>query len=181
MTQTNKTVPERLEGPGITLRRLQLTDRDALAAAVAESADALGAWMPWANGDYGPDEASTFLATAWLGWQARTTFEFAVVDPEHGELLGLCGLNQRSGDSMNLGYWVRSPEAGEGVASAAAKLVSDFGINQLKLSRVRIFHAVGNVGSGRVAQKAGFQREGVLRSRLILHDVAHDAVIWSRI
>jgi RimJ/RimL family protein N-acetyltransferase len=39
--------------------------------------------------------------------------------------------------------------------------------------------AAGNLASQRVAEKAGATREGILRGRLILHDVAHDAVMFS--
>ena len=176
-------LPEHLSDGRLVLRRADPADVDELSAGVLESVAELSPWMPWASPAYDRRAAATFLATTWLAWNAQTGFEFVVRDALDRRFLGVCGLNgiDRDNRRANLGYWVRSPEAGEGVASAAAKLVSDFGINQLKLSRVRIFHAVGNVGSGRVAEKAGFQREGVLRSRLILHDVAHDAVIWSRI
>jgi len=39
--------------------------------------------------------------------------------------------------------------------------------------------AVGNAASIRVAEKIGGVREGVLRSRLLLHGEFHDAVLFS--
>jgi len=41
--------------------------------------------------------------------------------------------------------------------------------------------ATGNTRSLRVAEKAGAQREGFLRNRLLIQDKAHDAVMHSLI
>jgi RimJ/RimL family protein N-acetyltransferase len=169
---------EPLDAGPVRLRRLELSDRDALAAAVRGSVEALAPWMPWAHPGYGPEEASTFLANAWLGWQAQTSFEFAVVAPTTGELLGLCGLNQRAGDSMNLGYWVRTSYAGHGVATAAARRVARFGFEHVGLRRITLYHAIDNVASGRVAAKVGFTREGHERARLLLPGGAADCLTY---
>ena len=45
--------------------------------------------------------------------------------------------------------------------------------------RIEILAAVGNVPSQHVAEKAGAICEGILRQRLLLHGVAHDAVVFS--
>lgn len=176
-------LPEHLSDGVVVLRRADPTDVDDLTAAVRASLEELRPWMPWATASYGRADSATFLATCWLGWNARTSFEFAVRDAVDRRFLGMVGLNglDAANRRANLGYWVSTSEAGRGIATAATELVARFGLEQLKLSRVRIFHAVGNPGSGRVAEKAGFQREGVLRRRLVLHDVAHDAVLWSRV
>ena len=42
-----------------------------------------------------------------------------------------------------------------------------------------VVFAVSNLPSQRVAEKAGAVREGVLRRRLLLHGVSHDAVMFS--
>src|SRR5437588_791403 len=39
--------------------------------------------------------------------------------------------------------------------------------------------AVDNVGSQRVAEKAGATREGILRNRLLINGRPHDAVLYS--
>ena len=79
----------------------------------------------------------------------------------------------------NLGYWVRSSRVGQGVATAATRLAAQFGFEELKFTRIEIVAATGNVGSLRVAEKAGARREGVLRNRLMLGGKLHDAVMHS--
>jgi len=47
------------------------------------------------------------------------------------------------------------------------------------LHRLEILVAVGNAASIRVAEKVSGVREGILRSRLLLHDEFYDAVLFS--
>jgi RimJ/RimL family protein N-acetyltransferase len=80
-----------------------------------------------------------------------------------------------------LGYWVRSSQTRRDVATTATLLVARFGLEELKLNRVEIFVAAGNVASLRVAEKVGATREGLLRSSLVIHGKVHDAVMFSLI
>ena len=96
--------------------------------------------------------------------------------------LGGVGLNfiNRVHQVGNLGYWVRSSETGKGVASRAARLAAQFGFAQLGLHRIEILAAIPNLASQRVAERAGAVREGVLRKRLLIRGVPHDAVLFTR-
>ncbi len=76
---------------------------------------------------------------------------------------------------------MRSSQIGRGVATAATLLAAEFGFEDLGLNRIEILTAIGNVASGRVAEKAGAKKEGILRSRLLLHNCPQDAVMYSLI
>ena len=47
------------------------------------------------------------------------------------------------------------------------------------MKRIEIVAAVGNRRSQRVAEKVGAAREGILRNRLKIGEVWHDAVMFS--
>ena len=79
----------------------------------------------------------------------------------------------------NLGYWVRASCERRGIASDAARTLARAGLLQGGLVRVEIIAEVTNLGSQRVAEKAGATREGVLRSRIFLRGEARDAVGFS--
>jgi RimJ/RimL family protein N-acetyltransferase len=81
--------------------------------------------------------------------------------------------------TANLGYWVRTSAAGQGVTSQAVRLLAEWAFANTNLERLEIVAAVGNVRSQRVAEKADALREGLLRSRLYLHGQPHDAVVYS--
>ena len=79
----------------------------------------------------------------------------------------------------NLGYWVRTSATRNGIASKAARLVAQFGFEELGLHRIEIIAAIPNIASQRVAEKIGAVREAVLRKRLLIRDQSQDAVLFS--
>jgi len=80
---------------------------------------------------------------------------------------------------MNLGYWVKTPASGRGIATEATVALAQFGFDYLRLLRIEIVMSVRNTASRRVAEKAGGQFEGILANRLYLHGEAHDARLYS--
>ena len=54
-----------------------------------------------------------------------------------------------------------------------------FSFESLGLNRAELLVPTANVASQRVAEKAGARREGLLRKRLRLNGVAHDAFVYS--
>ncbi len=87
----------------------------------------------------------------------------------------------RANMMANLGYWVRTGKAGQGIATAATLLCARFAFEDLGMQRVEISIAIENEASCRVAEKAGATKEGVLRNRLKLLDRQHDAYMYSLI
>jgi RimJ/RimL family protein N-acetyltransferase len=107
-------------------------------------------------------------------------FEFAIT-ADDGTYLGGCGLNQIDAlnQRANLGYWVRSSATSKGVATAATRLMRDWGFANTDLVRLEVLVAVGNLASRRVAEKSGAVYEGTLRSRLMVHGIRHDAAMYA--
>ena len=87
----------------------------------------------------------------------------------------------RTHNFANLGYWVRTSRTGQGIATAAARLVAEFGFAELRFTRLEIVAAVRNIASQRVAEKVGATREGIERNRHVVHGRIHDAVMYSLI
>ena len=65
-----------------------------------------------------------------------------------------------------IGYWVAAPARGRGVCTRALRLLSRWALDELELQRLDLITDPDNVASQRVAEKAGFRREGVLRAHL---------------
>jgi RimJ/RimL family protein N-acetyltransferase len=71
---------------------------------------------------------------------------------------------------------------GRGVATAATRLAGNWAFEAVpELARLQLRAAVENVASNRVAEKAGFTREGVLRAQRFNPrlDRRVDFVMWS--
>lgn len=93
---------------------------------------------------------------------------FAICEPEHGELIGSIGLQiEREQRRAELGYWMGKPWRGKGLTSEAASAVLDHGFGELGLERIFASHFPWNPASGRVLEKAGMQREGLLRGHAL--------------
>lgn len=137
-------------------------------------------WLPWCHPGYALPEAEAWAAKQPPLRGRGEEFNFVITDAT-GRFLGGCGLNQLNAlhRSANLGYWVRSSAAGAGVAPAAVVALARWAFANTALERLEILAATANRRSQRVAEKAGAVREGVLRRRLQLHGVAHDAVVYS--
>jgi RimJ/RimL family protein N-acetyltransferase len=160
----------RLEDEAIVLRLLEDDDALALASAIGSDPD-LDRWtrIPF---PYTEDDAREFIAST-------EESAFAILDRSSGELLG--GIGARTFDMaiVDIGYWVKADARGRGVATRALVLVARFAFDELGAGRVQLTTELDNLASQRVAEKAGFSREGVLRSYLDFKGRRRDAVMFS--
>jgi len=66
-----------------------------------------------------------------------------------------------------------------GAATVAVQLVACWAFDELGVQRLELTTAPENVASQRVAERAGFTREGVLRGAQFRASRWHDVVVWS--
>ncbi len=162
------------------IRPYALTDVDDLFAAARESVAEVYPWLPWCHPGLCREEAQAWVEEQVKAFAGGEAFEFVILGADGG-FVGGCGINllDRVHQRANLGYWVRTSEAGRGAASAAARAAAAWAFRETDLVRLEILAAVENRPSQRVAEKVGALREGTLRRRLLLHGRHHDAAVYS--
>jgi RimJ/RimL family protein N-acetyltransferase len=99
-------------------------------------------------------------------------------------LLGSISVHRidRDQEDGEIGYWIAPAARGRGLAPRAAEAASRWAFADLGLHRIQLFHAVANVASARVAEKAGFTCEGRLRQSHRYGDgLRHDELLWARL
>jgi RimJ/RimL family protein N-acetyltransferase len=98
-------------------------------------------------------------------WTSSTDAEFVIADPSQTEPLGLISLRiaERDPGLAAVGYWLLPEARGRGAATVAVQLVARWAFDELGVQRLELTTAPENVASQRVAERAGFTREGVLR------------------
>jgi ribosomal-protein-serine acetyltransferase len=135
---------------------------EAMWTATEASLEELRRWMLWAV-DATREGTETFAAEAEREWNEGTGFHFTI--NRDGDLDGALGLEVRAPINRigEIGYWIRSDRAGQGLVTEAAEAVVAFGFDVLGLYRVELRAGVGNRASQRVAEKLGFRLEGTLR------------------
>jgi RimJ/RimL family protein N-acetyltransferase len=81
--------------------------------------------------------------------------------------------------SAEIGYGVRPAARGKGLATEALTAVSRWALSTGGLQRAWLRVSVGNAASMRVAQKAGFRQEGLLRRATLEEDGLHDVAVFA--
>ena len=90
---------------------------------------------------------------------------FAITEKETGRVLGSVGVRfNEERDVGELGYWVRAGTRGRGYTTRAVVLACRWAFGLEGVARLQLRADVENEPSRRVAEKAGFTLEGVLRS-----------------
>jgi RimJ/RimL family protein N-acetyltransferase len=112
-------------------------------------------------------------------WATGRGVVFAVVDSRGGDLLGSLGLSgvDRADGLAEIGFWTAPWARRRGVTVEAVGAVCRWAFAELGRERIEWQAGVGNIGSRRVAERAGFIVEGMLRSRLVLAGRRTDAWI----
>lgn len=164
----------------ITLRPYHPDFAPAMFEAARESLATVGPWMPWLHDDYKLEHAKLWAERQQENFRDGLEYDFMILDPSE-RFLGACGINQidLANPRANLGYWIRTSAQNRGIATAATRLLVDWAFSNTPLVRLEVVVSVENAASLRVAEKAGAVREGVLRSRILLHGRIHDAVLFS--
>ncbi|HEX6789237.1 MAG TPA: GNAT family N-acetyltransferase [Gaiellaceae bacterium] len=141
----------------VTLRAWRREDSEALVECLDGDPE-ITIWL-----DQVPQPYTRADALAYIGGIGESTF--AVTDAETGRILGSIGVRfSETGDVGEIGYWLRSDARGRGVMTRALVLAARWALGAGGAARVQLRADVENVASRRVAEKAGFQLEGVLRS-----------------
>ena len=102
-------------------------------------------------------------------------------DGDSDALLGTTGLLRPVWEHrvVEIGYFVAPHARGHGYATRAVKLLAPWALTAVGFQRVTADIDVENTGSQRVAERAGFTREGTLRRYRRRHGVREDLVMFS--
>ena len=131
---------------------------------------------------YTDEHARTWIEQTVRDWDRREgEAAFAVTEATGGKVVGAIGLRLMEDYSPrgSIGYWVASEARGRGVGTAALRLVSRWGLDELGLGRVELVTDPENRASQRVAEKAGFRHEGTLRGYMQMPNGRRDCVMFS--
>ena len=165
----------------LVLRPFRRRDVGALHDAISVSLEDLQPWLPWVEG-YDRGVSQRFIRESVAAWAERRAYDFTVrtiEDPNrHIGNVSIWTTSAQNGIG-EVGYWIRSDETGRGYGAEATTRVVQIGFEEMRLHKVQLRIAVGNVRSERIAEGLGFAYEGTLRDEVKVADTWLDHTVWS--
>lgn len=188
MIQAKETDEGPLQMPILTgrlvIRPPQADESQALFDAIQESQDHIAPWLAWSRFHKELADTQKYTMQAMEKWMERSELPMRVFDRADGGFIGGCGFVATDWNvrAFEIGYWVRSTRHGEGLVSESVNAVTRWAFDTLGAVRVCIRADSTNDRSRAVAERLGFELEGVLRRDS--HSPAgelRDTAIYSRL
>jgi ribosomal-protein-alanine N-acetyltransferase len=165
-----------LEQGGLRLRPWSLDDVDDAVRCCND--EQVRRFLPPIPIPYTPLDAEEFITGADEALE-RDSLTMVACDAASGSLRGAVGMRMVDPGVAQFGYWVDPEQRDRGVATTALRLVTRWTLRELEPARLQLFTDVDNEISMRVAERAGFTREGTLRNWYDLRGERRDAVMFS--
>ncbi len=106
---------------------------------------------------------------------------FAVIDRVTSGLVGSIDAHGMSDGVAHVGYWTAPSVRGRDLTADALRTLTGWFLRDGGAARVELVVEPANVGSVRVAEAAGFTREGLLRQRFVLRGRRADVAMYSMV
>jgi [ribosomal protein S5]-alanine N-acetyltransferase len=139
----------------------------------------------WINlADRFPHPYTRANADEWIGIASKHTplYDFAIV--VDGIAVGGVGIILKEGirrRTAEIGYWLGEEFWGRGIATEALNAMTGYAFSQFDLVRIQASVFEWNPASMRVLEKAGYQREAVLKQNVTKDHHIMDEYIYSLI
>ncbi|WP_086460664.1 GNAT family protein [Agreia sp. VKM Ac-1783] len=130
----------------------------------------------------GEPEALAFIERQNQRVESGAGYVFAIAN-EDDRAVGHIGLffTNGAGARASIGYWVGPSERRRGYAADALATLTSWSLRLHDLDRLELYVEPWNVGSWRAAEKAGYEREGLLRAWERIDGRPRDMYMYARI
>lgn len=167
--------PDSITDGVVALRTMRESDR---AATLSAFADPLV--REWLNMPPRPSDADfdAVMRTIRNGFESGDRYDYCVTEPPDDVSLGAVIASRRHRDNWEVAYLARAEGRGRGLMTRAVRLLCDWLLEE-GVGRIEIRTHPDNEASQKLAQRAGFLREGLERKSIWLHNERQDAIVWS--
>lgn len=162
----------------LILRPLTLQDAEAMFSGWTTDPDVIRylSWKPHVS----IDETKRILSY-WMSNYPDTKFYLWGIQLREGRLIGTISFHSISEafERAEVGYALAKNVWGKGYATEALKALLTLAFETIRFHRIEAHHAVLNPASGKVMEKCGMQREGLLREYYRANAGFQDAYLYS--
>ena len=108
----------------------------------------------------------------------RTAYAIATETEAVGSIGMLQGVDVHR-FTAEMGYWLAEPFWGQGIMTEVVRFFTDWIFSEFGLHRISAVPYATNIASHRVLEKAGFQKEGIIRSGAFKDGKVVDQIMYS--
>ncbi|WP_085523652.1 GNAT family N-acetyltransferase [Tuberibacillus sp. Marseille-P3662] len=164
--------PSEIKTRRLILRMPKPGDGQVINEAICHSINDLRPWMAFAKDIPTVEESEKNVREACAKFILREALRFHIFHKEGGQFIGSAGLSHPHWDlpKFMIGYWLNSYEKGQGYMTEAVQGLTDFAFHHVGAKRLEMLIAVDNRKSQKVAERAGYTLEGVLKNEDRLMD-----------
>jgi [ribosomal protein S5]-alanine N-acetyltransferase len=171
--------PARFETESLILRPPTLADAQSIFQAYAQDLEVTRylTWRPHLS----ILQTMEFLSGCMEAWKGDLRFPYVITIKEADSAIGMIEI-RLNGFKADVGYGIGKTFWGKGFMTEALSAISVWALNQPEIYRVWAVCDVDNLASARVMEKAGMQREGLLRREIIHPSISsepRDCYIYS--
>jgi [ribosomal protein S5]-alanine N-acetyltransferase len=170
----------RIEGKQIYLRFLEEKDAEAMKQLYLRNREFFQQYSPKRHeAYYSYTRHLNSIKHATESRKIDREYSFGIFLRETDELIGdvdLTGVLRDALQACYIGYSLDRSHNGKGHVTEAVKLVVDYGFKHLHLHRIVAGVMPSNIGSIRVLEKAGFEKEGIARKNVKINGKWEDHV-----
>ena len=166
----------------LIIRCKRASDAPLLKHAVDSSLDHLRQWMPWAMHE--PSELWVIeerIARFQVEFQSGQDRNYGIFNLEETEILGGIDLHPTGyHGTLELGYWLRADQTGQGLATEAAAALTRAAFTELGAQRIEIRCDPRNLRSARIPERLGLRLEKTLvADTLTPTGEPRDTMVWA--
>lgn len=160
------TFPHQFETERLIVRAPKQEDWKPLYIAMQASINELKPWLPFARKNQTEQDVQKTTKEAYLNFLSREDLRFHAFDKETGKFIISSGLHRIDWEvrKFEIGYWIDTKYSGKGYVTEMVKGLASFAFRELAANRVEIRCDTKNGRSKAVAERAGFELEGILRN-----------------
>jgi len=163
--------PEIIETERLILRKPRMDDAPAVFSGWVQDPEVTHflTWRPHEN----IGQTESMLATAIIEWEGDKRFPFMVTLKESGDVIGMIDVHIEN-HKVAIGYVMNRTYQGNGYMTESARAMIEWAFGQPSIYRVYATTDVENIASRRVMEKAGMQREGILRRYVVQPNISDE-------
>ena len=166
-------------GDGAELRILERRHAAEFLEFVAQNRAHLNEWLGWGERIQTLEDAERFIERGVKQFASESLPTVGIW--QNGALVGgiLFFPLQAMIQATEIGYWLGAGAQGRGLMFRAVRAMLAYVFEELRLNRVALHADVDNLRSQRLAERLGFQREGLERESWLLHGAYRDNVAYA--